>query len=222
MTAELTEPYETVDSAGRLRLRASVESRLWLRVNRSAGPDGCWLWQGHRSPDGYGQISVRGRRLALTHRVAYELKKGAIPPGMFVLHSCDNPPCCNPAHLRVGGMAENMADMVSRGRSPHMRNERSGKAKLTDAQVAEIRQRRADGATCADLGREFGAHPAHISRITRYLRRPAEADAEAIVAHATCDGQLTYRGTDPYTGREYSAFSEVLVLAPESIQPEES
>jgi hypothetical protein len=158
----------------RMTVRAPAE-RLWAKVDRSDDLD-CWPWTGYRNPHGYGQVGIDGR-LYLAHRVAYEAAIGVIPEGLGVLHSCDNPPCCNPAHLRPGGQLENGADMVSRGRAVDMRNERCGKARLTNAQVEEIRVRHAGGETLKALAPEYGVHRAYLSRVVRYLRRPLEAPA---------------------------------------------
>lgn len=176
--SEHSERYTTRDSLGRVREWPSVEERLWRRVDRSGGPDACWEWQGYRNTRGYGQIGTRYARLALTHRVAHELVNGPIPEGLSVLHGCDNPPCCNPKHLRVGTHLDNSADAKARGRLAHPRNEASGKAKLTDEQVAEIRRRRTAGESCKSIAADFGVHPAHVSRVTRHLRRPADHPPE--------------------------------------------
>lgn len=90
-------------------------ARFWAKVDRSGGPDACWPWTGPRNGDGYGQTTVGGRTVG-AHRVAYARANGEIPDGLSVLHDCDNRPCCNPAHLRVGTQAENISDMYSRGR----------------------------------------------------------------------------------------------------------
>lgn len=76
---------------------------------------GCWFWTGTLTTFGYGVLRVDGRNVG-AHRVAYELFVGPIDDGMNILHGCDNPPCCNPAHLRQGTQAENIADMVARNR----------------------------------------------------------------------------------------------------------
>lgn len=75
----------------------------------------CWVWTG--SPDrwGYGQMRHGGRKVGV-HRLAYEVFVGPIPPGMVVMHLCDNPPCFKPEHLRVGTQRDNVIDMIDKGR----------------------------------------------------------------------------------------------------------
>jgi hypothetical protein len=78
--------------------------------------NGCWEWQGQTggtSP--YGQIKVFGRFVG-AHRLSYELYKGPVPENHVVCHHCDNPICINPDHLFIGTMADNMRDMISKGR----------------------------------------------------------------------------------------------------------
>lgn len=98
----------------RIRRSDPVE-RFWCKVNQR-GPSECWEWQGTRSTRGYGLFSYNGRSVR-AHRFAYEHRVGPIPAGAEIRHRCDNPPCCNPAHLEVGTHDENMADMVERKRS---------------------------------------------------------------------------------------------------------
>lgn len=112
--------------------------QFWARVDMSAGPDACWPWTGYLRKDGRGCVGVGERRLA-AHRVALGSGIGLPEPAGFVLHSCDNPRCCNPAHLRVGTHADNMADMKLRGRADRRDGERNTRAKLTAADVADIR-----------------------------------------------------------------------------------
>lgn len=93
-----------------------IETRFWMKVRAGKTPEDCWEWIGSKRHD-YGQLSsVRGRSPHKAHRVSYEIHFGPIPDGMDVLHSCDNPPCCNPRHLRLGTAKDNARDMVERGR----------------------------------------------------------------------------------------------------------
>lgn len=87
---------------------------FWTWVDRSADPDACWEWQGERDKKGYGKFSCLGESKAF--RIAYRLIKGDIQPGMVIMHSCDNPPCCNPDHLSEGTHLDNMRDKIAKGR----------------------------------------------------------------------------------------------------------
>jgi hypothetical protein len=94
---------------------SNPEDLLWPRVDRQRAPTDCWPWTGYTNTRGYGVIRIN-RRTVLAHRIAYQVERGPIPDGLFVCHHCDNPPCCNPAHLFLGTQTENMRDMISKGR----------------------------------------------------------------------------------------------------------
>lgn len=115
-------------------------AEFWAKVDRSGGPDACWLWTRYTAPNGYGQVGRDGK-LALAHRVAYELGHGQEPGGLLVCHRCDNPPCCNPAHLFLGTHADNMADAKRKGRATGPKGFTNPNTRLTFDQVQEIRRR---------------------------------------------------------------------------------
>lgn len=139
--------------------------KFWSRVDKSAGPDACWPWTGCRQPRGYGHFYPAFRVNLYAHRVAWELANGApVPAGMFVMHACDNPACVNPAHLSVGTQSDNMQDCARKGRAHRvsLQGEAHPNAKLTEAQVVEIRRRKGAGESIAVLAREFSVSEALI------------------------------------------------------------
>jgi hypothetical protein len=102
------------------------------------------------------------------HRVAWELTHGPAAPELFVCHKCDNPPCCNPAHLFLGSPADNVVDMVRKGRNNALRGEQHKRAKLCRADVAEIRALYATGQyTQRQLGDAFGVSNGQVSSVVR-------------------------------------------------------
>lgn len=146
----------------------TLAQRFWANVNRRSA-DECWEWRGSISDTGYGQIAVRTSVPRSTHRVSWELHFGPIPDGMCVLHRCDNRPCVNPDHLFLGTRADNVADRIAKGR-PHGKENGRGvtrgsahhKAKLTEADVARIRQ---SNASVQHLASFYGVSTAAIRHV---------------------------------------------------------
>lgn len=155
---------------------ASFHSRYTRR-----DPDDCWEWHGYRQPSGYGRFgSGRHRTRMMAHRFALILS-GRYPTEdrSFALHSCDNPACVNPSHLRWGSAAENTADMMARGRHNPPKN-RCGSgnpyARLTEDLVRQIlRDRRPQSQIAADFGVAQGTI-SHIksNRSWRHVRRDSD------------------------------------------------
>jgi len=91
-----------------------IEEEFWTIIDKQEEGE-CWIWMGSVMGRGYGQAYWHGHCIG-AHRVAWELTNGPIPSGMCVCHMCDNPPCCNPAHLFLGSQKDNMQDGIRKGR----------------------------------------------------------------------------------------------------------
>jgi len=102
-----------------MQIDNKTTDRFLSKVERIPIEGSCWVWIGSQSTGGYGYFHASGKNKRLpkrTHRTAYELFVGAIPPGLWVLHKCDNPCCVNPAHLFIGDRKDNMDDCARKGR----------------------------------------------------------------------------------------------------------
>jgi hypothetical protein len=145
-----------------------IAQRFWEKVDRTG--NGCWLWLASRNAAGYGVFNLgTGKGNALAHRLTYELTFGPFDPGLHVCHRCDNPPCCNPAHLFLGTDRDNMRDAASKGRMviPHPQGTAHTLAKLDDEAVREIRRRVAEGETQRGVASRFGIPQVAVWRIVR-------------------------------------------------------
>ena len=131
--------------------------RLTLMNKTVVNARGCWEWIGSKR-NGYGLVN-RGNKTLSAHRVAYAAFKGEeIPGGFVVRHTCDNPSCINPAHLVLGTQADNVADREARGRRD-VKGEQIGTAKLTEADVLEIR---VSELPAIELAKKYGVHKSNI------------------------------------------------------------
>ena len=100
------------------------------------GPDDCWPWKGHQDPKGYGLIHIHGHTVK-AHRFFYWVKHDQAPD--VVLHTCDNPSCVNPRHLRGGTSTDNNRETVWKGRHRPRRGNTHHNAKLDGGDVRMIR-----------------------------------------------------------------------------------
>lgn len=132
-------------------MKRITEKDFWEKVDRTSGPDACWIWIRALKSDGYGSCLFLGEQLA--HRAAWKLLVGEIPTGLCVLHTCDNRKCVNPKHLFLGTRTDNNLDRDTKGRTArgdkssarlHIesrpRGELNARSKLKDAEVLEIRR----------------------------------------------------------------------------------
>lgn len=142
------------------RGHAPPEERFFRRVDKSGS---CWIWTGVTAPNGYGRFQAGGKGSPSigAHRFSYEMHKGPIPDGMFVMHSCDVRNCVNPDHLSLGTPKDNTHDMIKKGRwkGGISRGEKSGAAVLTDEKVRYIRS---SPLRNVDLAKELNVYPSVI------------------------------------------------------------
>lgn len=155
------------------RLPRPAIERFWEKVRKT---DDCWLWVAGTTKAGYGMFHPSHGVSAYAHRYSWELEHGPIPAGMHVCHHCDTPPCVRPDHLFLGSEADNLADMVRKGRHhgntwhdrmPERvaRGERHGGAKLKVSDVLDIRARLAAGEQTTEVARLYGISHSSISMI---------------------------------------------------------
>lgn len=139
--------------------------RFLNKVNRKSNKE-CWIWQASLHRQGYGQFNVEGK-IYKAHRIAYFIHYG-INTNQDILHSCDNPSCCNPEHLFIGNQDSNMKDCASKGRIVGYKSgEDNINAKLTWEIVREIRRKAAFGITLRSLAKEYFVDFTVVGKIIR-------------------------------------------------------
>lgn len=172
-------------------LHCSFQCRFLEIAAQFQGVEGCWEWPRSVNPvTGYGQMTARvdGKTILLTaHRLSFQLLGGGIPSGQQVLHRCDNRKCFNPVHLFDGTQKDNIADMIAKDRRADQslmsrsgeehwakrtperipRGTAKSQAKLTEAQVKEIRAAKTGYGTGAALARKYGVGESLISAIRK-------------------------------------------------------
>ena len=145
---------------GDIETQDQFEERFWSKVqfpeNRLSE---CWNWAAARNR-GYGVFSIKGStRRVLAHRVSHELVNGFLDDGEVVMHSCDNPSCVSPFHLKKGTQKQNQRDMAVKGRH--------GMAKLTANNILEIFRMASEGVTQVLIAETFGVDHSNVSKILK-------------------------------------------------------
>lgn len=158
-----------------------LASRFWEKVNKT---ETCWLWTGAKLRTGYGSIRI-DHKAERAHRVAYELSVGKIPSGFLILHSCDNPLCVNPDHLRVGDKRANTKDAIERGQ--HSVGELDKKSKLSKEAVLTIRIAANNGVSGRFLAKQFGICESHVSGIKNGFHRKHDHPQTVSIVPTSCD-----------------------------------
>lgn len=130
---------------------------------------GCLEWGGAINGDGYGYI-LHGRKQWRCNRLVWTLAHGEIPKGIIVCHKCDNRKCINPEHLFLGSLTDNNRDRAAKGRSRDQRGQKNNMAKLTDADIREIRNLYKTGLFQRVIGNRFGVSQTLIGQIVRNKR----------------------------------------------------
>lgn len=143
-------------------LRTPLLDRIWRYIEVGA-PDACWPWTAKRHERGYGETS-ENRKMLRVSRVLLADKLGRpLADDEVAMHTCSNPPCCNPAHLLAGTHTDNMAQRKAEGN--YAAGEAHHHAKLTEAAVREIRRLVASGTRAATVARQFDVSHATVRRI---------------------------------------------------------
>ncbi len=143
-----------------------AQERFWSKLYRSETTS-CWEFSRGRDECGYGIFSF-DRDDFRAHRVCWRIVFGPIENGLHVLHKCDNPPCCNPFHLRLGTHSANMMDMATKRRGTE--GEKSRMAKFTDKDILEIRKKYVPWKyPTTRIAQEYGVTPSTINFIVRNI-----------------------------------------------------
>lgn len=169
-------------------LKRLTPAQRFARKVKRGGPEDCWPFTGGCDKFGHGQFYVSPQRPQVpAHVFALELATGIVcPDGKEGCHHCDNPPCCNPAHVYYGTRQQNVNDMWSRGRGLY--GEKANGSKLTQEQVVAIRVRFAAGEYLTALATEYGGARQH---------RKSDRERTAVGTHRRANQNPQQAGSTP-------------------------
>lgn len=154
--------YASTIRRGRSHDLATSLGSFWANIVKGESPDDCWGWSAASHIQGYGLHRVCGDQWR-ANRISWVIHFGPIPPNCDILHSCDNPPCCNPRHLRLGDAKENIRESVEKGRHASC-GSNNPQAKLTEEKVLEMRRlHRVEGVKLMEIAARFGVSKATAS-----------------------------------------------------------
>lgn len=141
-----------------------LDIRFWSKVEKGKDHE-CWPWIAcvRNKQEGYGAFWYQGRHHPAP-RIAYFLGTGEFVTDLQICHRCDNPSCCNPAHLFLGTGKQNNDDKVEKGR--HAYGEKCANSILNEESVRKIRSMRATHTACA-IAEIFGVDYTTISDVCR-------------------------------------------------------
>ena len=135
---------------------------FWSKVD-VRGPDECWNWTANKLRKGYGTFGLGSGKIFKAHRISMAID-GRDPLELCGLHACDNPPCCNPAHLFAGTNAENIADREAKHRRTAIKGEAVTNSKLKKSDILAIRT---DARQHREIAADYGVAHSTIGRIKR-------------------------------------------------------
>lgn len=141
---------------------------FWERIGKQTKhlENGCIVFTGHKDACGYGRVSRDGK-LVRVHREVWKKHNPDKEITGVIMHSCDNPACINPDHLSHGTQADNVADMVAKGRRVTVKGSNQHDAKLTEADIPEIRSMLLDGKSCPKIAMKYGVSEEAIRAIKK-------------------------------------------------------
>lgn len=164
-----------------ITMSESDVTRFWSKVDQSGGPDACWPWTGGRLPDEFKQYGLfwLDGQMTRAHRVACHLGNGPLGESN-ALHSCDNPPCCNPRHLFKGTTLDNAQDCVAKGRKAVQPGSSNGNAKIDEETARNVYVACAAGMTQREAAKKFSISQGRVSKIVLRKAWAHATTAEAL------------------------------------------
>ena len=160
----MTNNYTNKKYSG-ITIKESDHDRFWSKINIKDKSE-CWVWMACLHKTGYGSFKIGGKKgkVILAHRFSAFLSHETFYEEMQYLHSCDNPSCCNPNHLRPGTMNDNMKDRTERNRNRSKRHG-NGYTKIDDEKRNKIMSMKIDGKNNSEIGRIMNITPTRVYQI---------------------------------------------------------